>query len=218
MEKLVIFGIGDMAELAKFYFDIDSEMDVVGFTVDSEYRKVDVFCDLPVVEWENINEVYPPTSHKLFIAISYAEMNQIREIKYNEGLEKGYSYINYISSKATVFAEQIGVNNFILEDNTIQPFVKIGNNNVIWSGNHIGHHSLIGHHNFISSQVTIAGRVCVKNNCFFGINSSIRDKVIIESFTLIGAGAWISKNTDEYGVYSIPSSKKLDSKSVEIKI
>ena len=124
----------------------------------------------------------------------------------------------YIGKDYPLFFNNIEEMNLILEDNTIQPFVKIGNNNVIWSGNHIGHHSIIGDNNFITSQVTIAGRVEIKNNCFIGINSSIRDHIIIENYTLIGAGTWIAKNTEIYGVYTIPSSKKIDTKSVELKI
>ena len=52
---------------------------------------------------------------------------------------------------------EIGENCFIFEDNTIQPFVKIGDDVVLWSGNHIGHHAEIGDHCFISSHVVISG-------------------------------------------------------------
>ena len=71
-------------------------------------------------------------------------MNALRRGVYTRFKQKGYPLISYISSRATYFpGTPIGDNCFVLEDNTIQPFVKIGNNVVLWSGNHIGHHSTI---------------------------------------------------------------------------
>lgn len=218
MEKIIIFGLGDNAELAKYYFEIDSQYIVYGFTVDKEFKDKEKFCGLPVLEWEKVGFEYKPDKFMLFIATGYGDMNRFREKKYLEGKKRGFKFANYLSSKASIFTDMIGENNFILENNTIQPYVKIGNNNVFWSGNHIGHHGSIGDNNFITSQVTVAGRVNIKNNCFLGINATIRDHIIINSFTLIGAGAWISKNTEEYEVYTIPPSKKIDKKSIDLKI
>lgn len=218
MKGVVIFGLGDIAELAKFYFDNDSTLEVVAFTVDEQYISSNFFCGLPVVEWKELVKHFPPKLYSLFVAVGYNDMNRLREIKYNEGKKMGYSFVSYISSKASILTDKIGDNNLILEDNTIQPFVEIGNNNVIWSGNHIGHHTKIGQNNFITSHVIIAGRVEIKDNCFLGVNSTIRDHITIEDFSLIGAATWISKSTERYGVYTTPSSKKLEKNSTELKI
>ncbi|WP_432662698.1 acetyltransferase [Wukongibacter baidiensis] len=216
MKKIVIFGAGDIAELAKFYFENDTDGQVVAFTVDKEYIKETTFCELPVVGFEDVEKHYPPDDHYLFIAVSYRDMNEIREKKYFDGKKKGYKFTNYISSKATILTESIGENNFILEDNTIQPFVKIGDNNIIWSGNHIGHHSEIGNNCFITSQVTISGRVKIEDNCFLGVNATIRNNITVKYKTLIGAGAWISSDTQDYGVYVHKSTKSINKKSTDI--
>jgi UDP-3-O-[3-hydroxymyristoyl] glucosamine N-acyltransferase len=89
---------------------------------------------------------------------------------------------------------EIGEHCFIFEDNTVQPFVKVGNNVVLWSGNHIGHHSTIHDHNFISSHVVISGFVDVGESCFMGVNSTIGNNVNIGRDCLIGAGAIIVKD------------------------
>ena len=89
----------------------------------------------------------------MFIAIGYKNMNKIREKFYNEAKSKGYTLLNYLSSKANIFTDKIGDNCFICEDNTIQPYVKIGKNVILWSGNHIGHHSVIEDHIWICSHV-----------------------------------------------------------------
>jgi sugar O-acyltransferase (sialic acid O-acetyltransferase NeuD family) len=218
MNKVLIFGLGDNAELAKYYFENDSDYDVVAFVVDEQYKKGDVFCDLPLISFEGVRDIYPPSEYLMFITIGYTDMNSAREQKYNEAKELGYQFANYISSKATVLTTDIGENNFILEDSTIQPFVKIGNNNVIWSGNHIGHHGSIGNHCFITSQVTISGRVTIEDNCFLGVNSTLRDHIKIAYKTLVGAHAWISKDTQEYDVFVPQSTKPFPKKSHELKI
>ena len=222
MKKIVIFGIGDNGELAKYYFENDekykNEYKVEAFTVQKEYLIEKEFKGIPVVEFENLEKKYPPEEFYLFIAVGYTAMNEVREKIYLEGKKRGYRYVSYISSKANIFTDKIGENNFILEDNTIQPFVEIGNNNVLWSGNHIGHHGKIGNNCFITSHVVISGRCIIEDNCFIGVNSTIRDHIIIKYKTLLGAGSWISKNTEEYGVYLSAEAVKINKKSIDLKI
>lgn len=218
MKKVVIYGLGPIAELAKFYFDNDSDMEVVAFTVEHAYKDKDTFYDLPVVAFEDIEKSYTPQEVLLFIAVSYSDMNRLRERKYLEGKAKGYKFANYISSKATVWTTDIGENNFILEDNTIQPFEKIGNNNIIWSGNHIGHHGSIGNNNFIASQVVISGMVNIKDNCFLGVNATLRNNITIESFNIIGAGALILKNTQPNQVFAARGTELFPKTSDQVKL
>jgi len=219
MTNIIIFGIGDIAELAHFYFTNDSDHNVVGFTVDRKYRNIDNFCGLPVIDFTEVEKSYPPDSHMMFVAVSYAKMNGIRTLKVEQSREKGYQLANYISSRATVLTNLENLENcFILEDNTIQPFVKIGNNVTLWSGNHIGHHSCIGDNTFISSHVVISGGVHVGRNCFMGVNSTTFDHVSISDYTLVAADALINKNTEKYGVYVGSPAKKIKTPSNELDI
>jgi sugar O-acyltransferase (sialic acid O-acetyltransferase NeuD family) len=201
-EKVVIFGTGDIAELAHFYLTNDSSFTVAGFTVDGEYVQANKFCDLPVIAFEEVHKKFPPDQFKMFVALSYAQLNKLRATKYEEAKKKGYKLISYISSKTTIWNnENVGENCFIFEDNTIQPFTWIGNNVTLWSGNHIGHHSKIGDHCFITSHVVISGGVVVDPYSFIGVNSTIRDHVVIRKECVIGAGSLVLKDTEEGGVY-----------------
>jgi sugar O-acyltransferase (sialic acid O-acetyltransferase NeuD family) len=206
-KKAIIFGTGSIAELAHFYLTNDSEYEVVAFTADKQYIKEDGFIDLPLVPFEDVETIYDPRNYEMFIALSYASLNKIRENKYNESKNKGYILLSYISSKAINFSQSIGDNCFILEDNTIQPFVEIKNNVTLWSGNHIGHHSIIESHNFIASHAVISGHCNIKSNSFIGVNATIRDGITIENENIIGAGSLILKNTKEKEVYA---AKKTD--------
>lgn len=218
MAKVIIFGILDTAELAHFYLTHDSEHEVVAFTVNRQYIKENNFHSLPVVSFEDLEKYYSPNDYFLFAPMTGAKMNTQREKIYNEGKQRGYRFISYISSKATVFpGTVIGDNCFILEDNTIQPFTTLGNNIVLWSGNHIGHHGRIDDHVFFTSHVVLSGHCHVESYCFFGVNATIRDFTHLAKGTLVAMGASITKNTEEWGVYiGSPAKKKEDTKSIDV--
>lgn len=201
-KELIIFGIGNIAELAHYYFSSDSDYEVVAFCVDADFIEHDTFCGLPVVAFEGVVDKYSPEEHDFFIALSYSKLNAVRKEKYLAGKMLGYRFASFISSYATVLNKgQIGENCFILEDNTIQPFVIIGNNVTLWSGNHIGHHSVIKDHTFLASHVVVSGGVEIGEQCFVGVNATIRDHIIIGDKCVIGAGALILKNAESTGVY-----------------
>ncbi|WP_375227371.1 acetyltransferase [Roseobacter sp. S98] len=209
MKKLVIFGTGEIAELANYYFAEDSEYEVVAFTVDSAYMKEGTKAGLPVVAFEEVARAFPAETYEMFIAISYAKLNAVRRNKYFAAAEMGYKLATYLSSKATVLNNgQIGANCFILEDNTVQPFSRIGNNVTLWSGNHIGHHSQIGDHSFIASQVVISGGVTIGEQCFIGVNATLRDHITIGDRCLLGAGSLLLTDAEPEGVYLAPASER----------
>lgn len=218
-KKLVIFGDSDIAQIANYYFEIDSEYEVVAFTVDADYCSTEEFEGKPLVPFENIENRYGVNDVEMFIAVSYAKMNRIRAQKYREAKEKGYKIASYISSKCSFLSQfPPGENAFIFEDNTIQPFVKIKENVTLWSGNHIGHHSIIEPHNFVSSHVVISGHCHIKSNCFLGVNSTVGHKVVLEEGTLLGAGVIITKNTEKDSVYVPAKGRMIERKSSEIQL
>src|SRR5690606_18584280 len=114
--KVIIFGLLDTAELAHYYLENDSEHEVVAFTVNRKYLNVNEFKGLPVIAFEEIKTFYSPQEYHLFAPMTAKKMNKLREQIYIEGKEKGYSFITYISSKATICDNEIGENCFILED------------------------------------------------------------------------------------------------------
>ncbi|MDP3921447.1 MAG: acetyltransferase [Candidatus Omnitrophota bacterium] len=219
MAKVVIFGAGDIARLAHYYFLHDSEHEVVAFAVDKEYRKGGTFLDLPLIDFDSVTARYPVTDCKMFVALSYNRMNHVRAEKYALAKKMGYELLSYVSSRCSLLTENpVGENCFILEDNTIQPFATVGNNVTLWSGNHIGHDSVIGDHCFITSHVVISGNTRVGDYSFIGVNATLRNGITIANETLIGAGAVIMKNTVEKGVYLPPRAVLHHKKSDEIEL
>ncbi|HEY1303432.1 MAG TPA: acetyltransferase [Vicinamibacterales bacterium] len=217
MAKLVIFGAGDIARLAHHYFTHDSPLDVAGFVVDRAYRKADEFLGLPLVDAEDAPRRFPPGDYDMFVALSYAKMNGIRAEKYEAMKAAGYRLVSYVSSRCSYLSSTPpGDNCFILEDNTIQPFVSIGNDVTLWSGNHVGHDATIEDHCFITSHVVISGYVRVGTRSFIGVNATLRNSITLAPQTLIGAGAIIMKNTKPKEVYMPERAKLFPKTSDEI--
>lgn len=218
MAKVVIFGLRDFASLAHYYLKYDSPHEVVAFTVDRDYVPANpTFEDCPVVPFDELESRYPPGEFAAFAPLSHQGMNRLRQAVYARFKQKGYRLISYVSSRATCFpGTPIGDNCFILENNTIQPFVCIGNNVVLWSGNHIGHHSAIEDHVFFTSHVVLSGHCRVEEGCFFGVNSTIRDGLTIGQGTLVGMGAIVGRDTEPWSIYKGNSSKPSGMSSLDV--
>ena len=214
MAKVIIFGIQDFAEMAHYYLTNDSEHTVVAFSVNEQYRPAElVYKGLPIVKFEGIEQEYLPAAFSFFAPMAPNKMNTARQNIYEQIKVKGYQMISYISSKATVLNDgAIGDNCFILENNTIQPFTTIGNNVVLWSGNHIGHHGCIKDHVTFTSHVVMSGHCIIGENSFLGVNATLRDGITLAKGTLVAMAASVTKNTEEWGVYVGNPAKKLEGK------
>jgi sugar O-acyltransferase (sialic acid O-acetyltransferase NeuD family) len=215
MARVVVFGLKDFASLAHFYLRNDSEHEVVGFAVDREFLgDTDEFEGKPVVAFEDVENIYPPSDFQFFAPMSHRGMNRGRESVFLKAKGRGYTLISYVSSKATTFPGLVvGENCFILEDNTIQPFVTIGDDVVLWSGNHIGHHSSVGDHAFFTSHVVLSGHCKVESHVFIGVNATIRDGLTIGEGTLVAMGACLTRDTEPWSVYKGNPARKADLRS-----
>lgn len=204
-KALIIFGSAEMAELAKFYFDHDSEYSVVAFTVDDEFAKADQFQELPLIPFSEVAERFPPAQFDMHVALSYAKLNRLRQEKYEQAKVAGYRLASYVCSKSVTWHDlSIGDNCFILENQTIQPGVRIGNNVMIWSGNHLGHGTVIGDHTYIASHVVISGHCKIGQRSFFGVNATLRDFCSIGDDCFVAMGAAVARDMPNGSVALAP--------------
>lgn len=201
-KELIIVGAGETAQLAYQYFTYDSDYDVVAFSVDCEFIDEQLLYNLPVMPLEDLEAKFSSDLVSVFVAISSGSLNRSRAKVYLQLKKLGYTFANYVSTKAFVWNNvEIGENCFILENNTLQPFVKIGNNVTLWSGNHVGHRSVIKDHCFVSSHCVISGFCEIGEHSFLGVNCTLEDHVNIAADNFIGAGSLIQKGTEEKGFY-----------------
>ena len=194
-KPLIIFGNGEIGEVAQYYFSRDGNRSVKAFLADGDYIKEEKFCGLPVIAFEDVVSRYPPDCFDMFVALSYSKLNQVRQLKYREAKKLGYTLPSYISSRSVCAENAVfGDNCFVLENQTVQPFCRIGSNVTLWSGNHIGHHSVIGDHTFISSHVVISGMCKIGERCFFGVNATFRDGCSIGDDVFVSMAASVTKD------------------------
>ena len=217
--KVVIFGNGGFAMVVRHYLTFHSPYEVVAHTVDRSYMEGKECGGLPLVPFETIEEAYPPDNYSMLVVVGYQRVNELRAQKYAEAKEKGYKLITYVDERSAV-AEgvEIGDNCIIAANQSIDPFVKIGNDVIIRNGGYIGHHAVIGDHCFIANHVAISGDSTIEPYTFLGINSTIRNGVKIGKGCVIGAGALILRDTGEYEVYQGIEGEFLPKKSFEINI
>ncbi len=201
-KPLIIFGNSQIAELAEFYFRHDTKLEVAAFTVDGEFVTESAFCGKPVVAFEDVAKAFAPEEYDGFVALAYTKLNSLRAQKYHEMKAKGYRLASYISNRATIWPGfAVGDNCFILEDNTIQPFARIGKNVTLWSGNHIGHHSVIHDHCFLASHIVVSGGVEIGEYSFIGVNATLRDQIKVGRKCVVGAGTLMLSDAEPEGVY-----------------
>ncbi|MEN6348227.1 MAG: acetyltransferase [Syntrophomonas sp.] len=204
-KKLVIIGDSAFAEVAYEYFHHDSPYEVAAFAVERDYLKRDSLCGLPVVAFEELEYSYSPDVYEAFAALVYTQNNRLRTRLYQEAKKKGYRMASFISPYAFVWHNvEIGEHCFIFENNVIQPFVKIGSNVVLWSGNHVGHHSLIKDNCFIASHAVISGFTNIGESCFMGVNATVHNNINIGDNCIIGAGAVVSRDIPDGTVLKGP--------------
>lgn len=201
MGKVIIFGASSYAEVVYFYLTYDSPYEVAAFTVDRSYILKENLFGLPVVPFEDIETVFPPSEYSMLISLSFQKVNKLREEKYFQAKAKGYSLINYISSKASIWPNLVlGDNCIIMEWSAIGPFAKIGNN-VTVASSFIGHHAIIKDHSFLAPGAIVLGGVTVEPNCLIGAHATVRESVKIAKECIVGSNVSINKNTLERGVY-----------------
>lgn len=194
MGDVVVFGAGDIAAVAKVYLDAHSRDRVVGFTVDEAYRTSDTFEGLPLVGWETLEQRFPPDEVQLLGPLSYRGLNELRRDRHREGKARGYAFSSFVHPASHIYTGEIGENCFILENNVIQPFVRIGAGVMMWSGNHVGHHAVIGDYCFLASQVGLGGGVRLGERCFLAGKVGVESGLTIGDASFLGTGAIVRRN------------------------
>jgi sugar O-acyltransferase (sialic acid O-acetyltransferase NeuD family) len=199
---LLIVGNSEIAAMAYEYFEHDSPSTPIAFVVDDAFIAADTFCSLPLVSFDQAAKDYPPGEVAAFVAIGDGQLNRLRMAMYDRMIGLGYELVSYVSTAAFVWRDvTIGRNCFILEHNVLQPFVKIGDNVTLWSGNHIGHRSVIEDHVFMTSHVVVSGFCTIGARSFLGVNATLANGVSIAPDNFIAMSACVGASTEDDGIY-----------------
>jgi sugar O-acyltransferase (sialic acid O-acetyltransferase NeuD family) len=199
---VVIFGLGPFASLLWYVLGHDSPHRVVAFTADRAYCAEPRLHGLPVVPFEDLEAAFPPSQARLLLALGGGNANRLRAARFKEASARGYGFASYISARAMVWPDlQVGDGCLLFEGCMVHPFARIGSNCVLRSGSHVSHHAVVGDHCFLAAHSVLAGGASLGQRCFLGLNSSVRDGVKVAERCLVAAGAAVTADTTENGVY-----------------
>jgi sugar O-acyltransferase (sialic acid O-acetyltransferase NeuD family) len=204
MKPVIVFGNQDSASTTHYYLSEDCPYQVAVFTVDLDRITASTHEGLPVVPFNQIQELYPPDQFDFIFPAGFQlsnpyNTNIFRQSRYELIKSMGYKFINYISSRALVATNvEIGENVLIYEGAVVQPFVKIGNNTIIRSGVNLGHHCQVKDHCFLSAEVTVGSRTSIGSRTFIGLNTTVLNSITIADGSFIGSSTLINRDTQEF--------------------
>lgn len=200
MRNLVIFGDTHFSERLYKYIEFEKVDHVVAFTQEKEFIRSDDLLGVPVIPFEDLDKKIS-VDFSIIIGIGYSKMNSLREYVYQLCKKKKYKIASYISTSAIVytFAENLGEGTLVFPGTLIGPDCKLGTCNIIASSCVLSHDITFGNFNFISANVVFGGFAKVENNCFIGLNATIRDGISIADKTMIGSASNVLKTIDKIG-------------------
>jgi len=218
-EDVVIYGNGQVAELAMTRFAADSPHRVVGFTVDGAFVRQPVLHGLPVVPFEEAERHFPPDRVRLFVAVGPTQCNRIRGERFEQARSRGYRFASYVSPRAFVaHGVEIGENAAVGEGVIVHPFVRLGDNVHIGTASVISHHCVLGDHSFLAVGCLLAGNVRVGARCFLGARATVRDHVVIGEASVIGTGVTVLRNVAATSVLVAPEPVLLPVDSASVRL
>lgn len=201
MKKYIIVGNSSYSYMIKKYIDESNGGEICAYCADKEYINVDNIEGVPVISFEELRNHYSVDEVRLIMGIGYTQMGNLRKRIFEQCVEWGYKFENYIHPTAIIPQDlNIGTGNNILEGVIIEVGVTIGDANLFFGGSMLGHETVVGSYNTFAGKSMTAGCVCVKNCCFLGVSSAVKDHVTLNDYVMLGAMAYGYKDMDEYTV------------------
>jgi sugar O-acyltransferase (sialic acid O-acetyltransferase NeuD family) len=202
-KPLLVFGTGVQAELVRYYFAEHAGRRVDAFTVDAAYVGDGRFDGLPVLEFAEAQQRFPPATHELFVAIGYTQLNQARKRAFESAQALGYALPSFVHPTASVARNvQIGANTLLREMAVVSPFACVGDGCQLGTRAVVSHHARIGSHCWLAPGALVCGNVQVGEACFIGASATLRDGITVGASCVIGAGALILADCGPGGVYA----------------
>jgi len=182
--KLALFGYGGHAR------EVAAQINKpVEFFVDDEYSN----------DFAKPISSFDPTTHFMMVAVADSKERK----KIVQRLPQDTMYFTFIHPPVLTMAQdvEIGEGSFIGAYSILTTNIKIGKHSILNRGNQIGHDCVIG--NFFSAMPgsIVSGNVRISDCVYMGNNSSIREKIVVNSDVIIGSNAAVVKNIITSGVY-----------------
>lgn len=202
MEKVVLYGIGPLAETAYYLYKCIKKTEVVAFMADDQFVSAETKFGLPILKSSLLkNNPNIVEDCKFLLCIGYKSMRN-RKILFERLKESGCQFTNLIPDSVIIQPNvKIGVNNIMNSSVIIEHSAVIGDNNVFWTRCAVAHNARVGNHNYFSGRAVVSGNCVVGDLCFMGNNSYMIDGISIADETMIVAGSGLFENSVPHSRY-----------------
>ena len=194
--KEIIFGTTEFSEYVYYTMKAEHIEGIVAFTMSSDYLDKDSFCGLPVLPFEDLRTSISE-DFEVIITVGYPKMNKGRIKVYQMCKDYNYNVGSFISKRAICDSNEIEEGCIIMPKVYVPPMTSLGVCNIVNVGSILGHTAKIGDFNWFSGNCVSGGNISIGNNCFFGMNSLIKNGVHVASNTLLGAYSYLCDDTGE---------------------
>lgn len=208
MEKIIIIGCGQHANVVLYNIKSQGKYEVLGF-FDSNCDKVGAeIHGLKVLECYkkcDLKElIHKYKTNKFFIG--FGNMKYRKHV-YEEFVNAGWEAVNIYHPDAVISQEaKIGKGVLIEAGCLITPNPIIGDNVVVNTGSQVNHDNIIGSHVYIASGVVLSGGVTIEENTLIDDGVIVTLGRRIGANCIIGAGSIVTKNfEDNVVVYGTPA-------------
>jgi sugar O-acyltransferase (sialic acid O-acetyltransferase NeuD family) len=148
---------------------------------------------------------FNPEEYQVMVAVGSSKD------RYNivKTLPANTKYFTFVHPTALVMGDvEIGEGSFIGAYSVLTTNIKIGKHALLSRGNHIGHDCRIGDYFSAMPGAIVSGNVTIDDGVYMGTNSTIREKLTINSLVTIGLNAGVVKNVKHKGTYiGVPAKK-----------
>lgn len=185
-KKLIIIGAGSLGLMT---LDAALEMnkyDSIEF-LDDKKEKNSLVYNFKVLGGINTLKNIRVGEYEFVIAIAN---NEIRKQIAEEYL---LDYVNIIHPKSTISRlAKVGVGNIILPNTTVDPDTVINNHVIINKNNSLGHNVVMENYTQASPGCNLGG--IIGEGTFIGLGGTVLPEIEVGSYSIIGAGAVVTKN------------------------
>lgn len=197
-KKIIIIGNGNYADTIRFLIENNTGWEIVAYADEFVMGKDTIHRGLPFVNLDLLPELYPNSIYEVVIGVGYHHMNDNRKRIYQKLKDMEYRMPNLIHSTTILNNTKMGDANIIMSRCVFEPNAVMGSNIIMWDMVLIGHNTFIGDHSHFAAVSMIAGNCKVGENCFLGNHATVKDGAVLAEYTLVGAGAYVSKDTRPY--------------------
>ena len=186
---------------------------LIGFGGHAKEVMAQMGCKLPCfVEDEYCNERLLPISS--FDSTMYEVMvcfgNSIKRKEIINMLPNNTKFFTWIHPTSIVMDNvEIGEGSFIGAYSILTTNIKIGKHALLNRFCQIGHDCIIGDFFSMMPGSVVSGNVTIEDLVYLGSNSSVKEKIKINSNITIGMGGVVTKKLSENGLYAGVPVKKI---------